>query len=184
MLATLKVNPRNEVGVIVHVVSKILPCDHTAKSNYGNVNYAKTFIQGTVLNVFDKCMAGGKIEQHDNQTDNQLDNQHNNQHRFLAGTTESPARGACGWRGTGRSPSRHRRAGAGGNAGISPEVQLHLPSCHCLCCHRSQPPTMQKINNQLSKRRKKRQRGQQKYGGGRRWTTAMQRLQWQWRGRQ
>jgi hypothetical protein len=39
-----KVNPRNEVGVIVHTVLKIVLGNHTAKNVCGNVNYAKTFM--------------------------------------------------------------------------------------------------------------------------------------------
>jgi hypothetical protein len=42
-----KVHPRNKAGVIVHANSKIIPSNHTAKNVYGNVNYAKTFIQGS-----------------------------------------------------------------------------------------------------------------------------------------
>jgi hypothetical protein len=55
-----KVDPRNDVGVIVHTISKIVLSIHTAKNMYGNVNYAKTFIQGTIMNVFDECKPGGK----------------------------------------------------------------------------------------------------------------------------
>jgi hypothetical protein len=55
-----KVNPRNEVGVIVHAVSKIVLGNHTAKNIYGNVNYAKTFMQSNVLNVFDGHVPGGR----------------------------------------------------------------------------------------------------------------------------
>ncbi len=55
-----EVDPKNEVGVIVHAVLKIVLGNHTAKIIYGNVNYAKTFIQGTIMNVFDGCMPGGK----------------------------------------------------------------------------------------------------------------------------
>jgi hypothetical protein len=54
-----KVNLRNEVGVIVHNVSKIVLGNHTVKNIYGNVNYAKTFIQGTAVNVFDRRVPGG-----------------------------------------------------------------------------------------------------------------------------
>jgi len=55
-----KVDPRNEVGAIVHAVSNRVLSDHTAKNIYGNVNYAKTFLQGTVINVFDGRTPGGK----------------------------------------------------------------------------------------------------------------------------
>ena len=53
-----KVDPRNKVGAIVHAVSNIILSDHTTKNIYGNVNYAKTFLQGTVMNVFDERVRG------------------------------------------------------------------------------------------------------------------------------
>ena len=56
-----KVDPRNEVGAIVHTVSNRVLSDHTAKNIYGNVNYAKTFLQGTVVNVFGGCAPGGRM---------------------------------------------------------------------------------------------------------------------------
>jgi len=55
-----KVDPRNEVGAIVHAhaVSDRVLSDHTAKNIYGNVNVnyanAKTFLQDTLMNVFDR----------------------------------------------------------------------------------------------------------------------------------
>ena len=55
-----KVDPRNEVGAIVHTVSNRVLSDNTAKNIYGNVNYAKTFLQGTAINVFDGRTPGGK----------------------------------------------------------------------------------------------------------------------------
>jgi hypothetical protein len=55
-----KVNPRNEVGVIVHAVYKNVLGNHTTKNIYGNVNYAKTFIQGTVVIVFNGRLPGGE----------------------------------------------------------------------------------------------------------------------------
>ena len=55
-----KVDPRNEVGVIVQAVSNRVLSDHTAKNIYGNVNYAKTFLQGTVMNVFEGRTPGGE----------------------------------------------------------------------------------------------------------------------------
>jgi hypothetical protein len=55
-----KVDPRNKVGAIVHTVSNRVLSDNTAKNIYGNVNYAKTFLQGTVINVFDRRTPGGK----------------------------------------------------------------------------------------------------------------------------
>ena len=60
LFAMPKVDPRNEVGAIVHAVSNRVLSDHTAKNIYGNVNYAKTFLQGTVINVFDGRTPGGK----------------------------------------------------------------------------------------------------------------------------
>jgi hypothetical protein len=48
------------VGKIVCAVSNRVLSDHTAKNIYGNVNYAKTFLQGTVINVFDGRTPGGK----------------------------------------------------------------------------------------------------------------------------
>ena len=55
-----KVDPRNKVGVIVHAVSNRILSNHTVKNIYGYVNYANTFFQGTVVNVFDGCAPGGK----------------------------------------------------------------------------------------------------------------------------
>ena len=55
-----KVDPRNEVGAIAHAISNRVLSNHTAKNIYGNVNYAKTFLQGTVVNVFDGRAPGGK----------------------------------------------------------------------------------------------------------------------------
>jgi hypothetical protein len=48
------------VGAIVHTVSNRVLSDHTAKNIYGNVNYAKTFLQGTIINVYDGRTPGGK----------------------------------------------------------------------------------------------------------------------------
>ena len=53
-----KVDPRNKVGAIVHTVSNRVLSNHTTKNIYGNVNYAKTFLQGTVF--FDGRAPGGK----------------------------------------------------------------------------------------------------------------------------
>jgi hypothetical protein len=60
LFAMPKVDPRNEVGAIVHAVSNRVLSDHTAKNIYGNVNYAKMFLQGTIVNVFDGRARGGK----------------------------------------------------------------------------------------------------------------------------
>jgi hypothetical protein len=48
------------VGVIVQAVSNRVLSDHTVKNIYGNVNYAKTFLQGTVMNVFEGRTPGGE----------------------------------------------------------------------------------------------------------------------------
>ena len=48
------------MGVIVHAVSHRVLSDHTTKNIYGDVNYAKTFLQGTIANVFDGHAPGGK----------------------------------------------------------------------------------------------------------------------------
>ncbi len=60
LFAVPKVNQRNKVGVIVHAVSKIVLGNHTAMIVYGNINYAKTFIQGNIVNVFDGRIPGGE----------------------------------------------------------------------------------------------------------------------------
>ena len=60
LFAMPKVDPRNKVGMIVHVVLNRVLSNHTAKCIYGDINYAKTFLQGTVINVFDGCTPGGK----------------------------------------------------------------------------------------------------------------------------
>jgi len=50
------------VGTIVHAVTNRVHSDHTAKAKniFGNVNYAKHFLQGTVVGFFDGCAPGGK----------------------------------------------------------------------------------------------------------------------------
>ena len=53
-------DPRNEVGAIIHAVANRALSDHTAKSIFGNVNYAKYFLQGTVVGFFDGRAPGGK----------------------------------------------------------------------------------------------------------------------------
>jgi hypothetical protein len=55
-----KLNPWNEVGVIFHAISNRVLSDHTVKNIYGNVNFAKTLILGTVMNVFNGRPSGGK----------------------------------------------------------------------------------------------------------------------------
>ena len=44
LFAMPKVDPRNKVGTTNRVLS-----NHTTKNIYSNVNYAKTFLQGTVI---------------------------------------------------------------------------------------------------------------------------------------
>ena len=51
----------NEVGAIVHAVLNRVLSNHTTKNIYGNVNYAKTFLQGTIINVFDGRTPGGRM---------------------------------------------------------------------------------------------------------------------------
>ena len=58
-LFATQVDPRNEVGTIVHAVLNRVLSDHSTKNIYGNVNYAKTFLQGTVIHVFDERTPGG-----------------------------------------------------------------------------------------------------------------------------
>ena len=53
LFVMLTVDPRNEVGAIVHALSNRVPGDHATKNIYGNVNYAKMFLQGILVNVFD-----------------------------------------------------------------------------------------------------------------------------------
>ena len=55
-----KVDPRKEVGTIVHAVSNRVLSDNATKIIYGNVNYATPFLQGTAMNVFDERAPGGK----------------------------------------------------------------------------------------------------------------------------
>jgi hypothetical protein len=51
---------RNKVGAIVHAVANRALSDHTAKNIFGNVNYAKYFLQGTVVGFFDGRAPGGE----------------------------------------------------------------------------------------------------------------------------
>ena len=48
------------MGAIIHVVSNRALSDHSAKNFYGNANYAKTFLQVIVMNVFEGHAPGGK----------------------------------------------------------------------------------------------------------------------------
>jgi hypothetical protein len=55
-----KKDPRDEVGAIVHAVANRVLSDPTTKNIFGNVNYAKHFLQGTVVGFCDGCAPGGK----------------------------------------------------------------------------------------------------------------------------
>jgi hypothetical protein len=55
-----KKDPRDKTGAIIHAVTNRVLSDHTAKNIYGNVNYCKYFMQGTVIDVFDGRAPGGK----------------------------------------------------------------------------------------------------------------------------
>jgi hypothetical protein len=46
--------------MIVHTISKIVLGNLATNNIYENVNYAKTFIQGTIVNVFDGHIPGGE----------------------------------------------------------------------------------------------------------------------------
>jgi hypothetical protein len=58
------VDPKNKMGMIIHTVSKVVLGNNTKNKIYGNLNYAKTFIWGTVMNVFNGCMLGRKNAVH------------------------------------------------------------------------------------------------------------------------
>ena len=60
LFAMLKVDPRNEVGAIVHAISNRVLSNHAVKNIYGNINYAKMVLQGTIVNDFDGRVPGGK----------------------------------------------------------------------------------------------------------------------------
>jgi hypothetical protein len=55
-----KKDPRDKVGAIIHAVANRALSDHTAKNIFGTVNYAKHFMQGTAVKVFDGRAPGGK----------------------------------------------------------------------------------------------------------------------------
>ncbi len=52
---------RNKVGSIVHAVANRALSYHTAKNIFGNVNYAKHFLQGTIVVFFDGRAPGGRM---------------------------------------------------------------------------------------------------------------------------
>ncbi len=53
-------DPRDKTGTIIHAIANRVLSDHTAKNIYGNVNYCKYFMQGTVIDVFVRRTPGGK----------------------------------------------------------------------------------------------------------------------------
>jgi hypothetical protein len=55
-----KKDPRDKTGAIIHAIANRVLINHTAKNIYGNVNYCKYFMQGTVVDVFNGCALGGK----------------------------------------------------------------------------------------------------------------------------
>jgi hypothetical protein len=55
-----KKDPRDKTGTIIHAVANRVLSNHTAKNIYGNVNYCKYFMQGTVVDVFNERAPGGK----------------------------------------------------------------------------------------------------------------------------
>ncbi len=55
-----KKDPRDKTGAIIHTVANRVLSNHTKKNIYGNVNYCKYFIQGTVVDVFDGRAKGGE----------------------------------------------------------------------------------------------------------------------------
>ena len=55
-----KKDPWDKEGAIVHALMKWALGEHIAKHIFGDVDYNKTFIQGTVVNVFDRRKPNGK----------------------------------------------------------------------------------------------------------------------------
>ena len=55
-----KKDPRDKEGAIVHALAKWALGKPTAKNIFGNVDYNKTLVQGTVVNVFDGRKPNGK----------------------------------------------------------------------------------------------------------------------------
>jgi hypothetical protein len=56
-----KKDPMNVVGAIIHAVASRALSNHTAKNIFGNVNYAKHFLQGTIMGVFNGRAPGGEM---------------------------------------------------------------------------------------------------------------------------
>ncbi len=55
-----KNDPQDKEGMIAHTLAKWTLCKPTAKNIFGNVDYNKTFIQDTVVNIFDGGKPNGK----------------------------------------------------------------------------------------------------------------------------
>jgi hypothetical protein len=55
-----KKDPRDKTGAIIHAIANRVLSNYTAKNIYGNVNYCKYFIQGTVVDVFNGWAPRGK----------------------------------------------------------------------------------------------------------------------------
>jgi hypothetical protein len=55
-----KKDPRDKTGAIIHTAANRVLSNHTVKNIYGNVNYCKYFMQGTVIDVFNGHAPGGK----------------------------------------------------------------------------------------------------------------------------
>jgi hypothetical protein len=49
------------VGAIVHTIANRALSDHTVKNIFGNVNYVKHYLQGTVVGFFDGRAPGGRM---------------------------------------------------------------------------------------------------------------------------
>ena len=58
LFAMQKVEPRNKLGAIVHAVLDRVLSNHAVKNIYVNVNYVKTFLQGTAMHVFEGFAPG------------------------------------------------------------------------------------------------------------------------------
>jgi len=52
LLSTMPRTDPQKAGAIVHAASNRVLCDHSAKNIFGG-NFAKHFLQGTVVNMFD-----------------------------------------------------------------------------------------------------------------------------------
>jgi hypothetical protein len=54
-----KKDPRDKTSAIIHAITNRVLSNHTAKNIYGNVNYCKYSMQGTVVDVFNGHAPGG-----------------------------------------------------------------------------------------------------------------------------